>query len=195
LIQTILHEDDFIDRYGGPGWGTEPEAGPRDIGFMREKTFSTGKSERYYAIRYDDLKFGEECLSVAVEIGKWAPTAGLAAMLAAGGPVAVLVAVPATVAVVATKGLLTLAMRIRKRAADLSEDEFTVLAALTHHGPQSVESLVFLANDMRFSPPYQWTEERVTAILERLGKKRLRDGSVRALAEKAGDGLWSASGL
>jgi hypothetical protein len=192
LVQAVLKEDDFIDGYGGAGWGEDRQPGAFDTELLREKLFATG-NEKSYAIRHDDLKFGEECLSVGVEIAKWAPAA--AAVALASGGVAVFVAVPAAVAVATAKGLVTLAMRIRKKAADLSDDEFKVLVELLHNGPQSVKSLVFILNGTRLSAPYQWTEENVAALLERLKVKRLRDGSTRALAEKAGDGLWSASGL
>jgi hypothetical protein len=196
LVHTILEEDDFIDGYGGPGWEVDDvyESG---YGLAREKIFSRENSERYYAIRYDDLKAGEEVLSIAVEIAKWAPVASVAvaAAMAVGGAAAVLAIVPATVSVAAAKGLITLGMRIKKKAADLSDDEFTIISALKHNGPQSVESLAFILNGMRLSPPYVWSEGRVDAVLERLKLKRLRDGTTRAFAEKDGDGLWGASAV
>jgi hypothetical protein len=195
LVRAILGEDDFIDKHGGPGWGPDGNTGPGETQLLREKTLGGSPTGRYYAIRYDDLKFGEECIEVASEIGKWAPTAGLVAAVLAGGAAAALVAVPATVAVATVKGLVLLGMRLRKRAADLSEDEFRVLAALKHFGPQSVSGLVLILNGTRLSPPYPWSEDKVSEVLTRVGKKRLRDGTTQALAEQSGDGLWGVSGL
>jgi hypothetical protein len=157
LVSAILEEDNFIEGFGGAGWDPDPQEKSPFADFMTANPFPRSKSEPYYAIRNDDLKFAEDSLSVVEKILENAPVtyAAIKAILVAGAPVAAAFGVlPVAVTSVAAVGFIRVGLRLRKKGVDLSEDEYKVLIALKHHGPQSVPSLTFILNGMKLSATF-----------------------------------------
>lgn len=103
----------------------------------------------------------------------------------------------ATAVVGVVAAVFTLFRAAYRKGAMLSEQETTLLVALKGIGsPNTVDALVaYLNGEHGNASESEWTTERVKDLLESLERTRLQDGSVVALVERDGRGMWGIAGI
>jgi hypothetical protein len=155
---------------------------PSDTRFKgQQRRFRTGVfGGKTWAIRQDNFRLVEVLATTALAVTTFATVVGSS---------------PAVFAVTLIIAAVTLADRLRKKGASLSDEQYRILVALKATGPTTPAQLAENLSGLHIYGQNVWTEQRTLDALNILKSVHLGDGTTEALVSQAADGLWAVNGV
>lgn len=133
-----------------------------------------------WAIRQDNFRLVEVLAATTLAVTTFATVVGSS---------------PAVFAVTLIIAAVTLADRLRKKGASLSDEQYRILVALKATGPTTPAQLAKNLSGLHIYGQDVWSEQRTLDALNLLKSVHLGDGTTEALVSQAADGLWAVNGV